>query len=152
MPHRVLVAKQLSELFSVLAHPVRLQIVVELRNGELCVNSLQDILGVRQSAVSQHLALLKAHHLIKERRHGRQVLYRLTSPEIAPWIVQGIPLILPDASDSRLLKSAAQRVVDLWSKTTESENIQQQGNQDEVLEETEEEQLEERLMSLVKSL
>lgn len=152
MPHRVLVAKQLSELFSVLAHPVRLQIVVELRNGELCVNSLQDILGVRQSAVSQHLALLKAHHLIKERRVGRQVLYRLTSPEIAPWIVQGIPLIVPDATDSRMLKSAAQRVVDLWSKTSENETSEHEEKQEEVVRGDGEEDQQERLMSLVKSL
>ena len=125
MPHRALVARQLSGLFSVLAHPVRLQIVVELRNGELSVHALQDILGIRQSAVSQHLALLKLHHLIKERRHGRQVMYRLSNPDIAPWIVQGIPLILPDATDSRVLKSAAQRAVSQWSEVSMSDSTEE---------------------------
>lgn len=125
MPHRALVARQLSGLFSVLAHPVRLQIVVELRNGELSVHALQDILGIRQSAVSQHLALLKLHNLIKERRHGRQVMYRLSNPDIAPWIVQGIPLILPDATDSRVLKSAAQRAVSQWSEVSMSDSTEE---------------------------
>lgn len=116
MPHRVLVARQLADLFSVLSHPVRVRIIVELRAGELCVNSLQDILGIRQSAVSQHLALLKSHDLIKERRDGRHVLYRLAIPQLASWLIEGIPLIVPDDSNSRVLKSAAQRAISQWSE------------------------------------
>lgn len=116
MPHRALVARQLAELFSVLSHPVRVRIVIELRAGELCVNSLQDLLGIRQSAVSQHLALLKSHSLIKERREGRHVLYRLADARMEPWLVEGIPLIVPDDSDSMLLKSAAKRALAHWSE------------------------------------
>ncbi len=116
MPHRAIVARQLAKLFSVLSHPVRVQIIVELRSGELCVNSLQGILEIRQSAVSQHLALLKSHNLIKERRDGRHVLYSLSIAAIAPWLVEGIPLILPDDSDSKLLKSAAQLALNQWSE------------------------------------
>lgn len=119
MPHRALVAQQLAEMCSTLSHPVRISIIVELRSGELCVNSLQDILGIRQSAVSQHLALLKAHKLIKERRDGRNVLYRLSTPELAAWLVEGIPLIVPDVSESHLLKSAAQRAIVHWSEAKE---------------------------------
>lgn len=115
MPHRTLVAQQLASMFSVLSHPVRVRIIVELRACELCVNSLQDILGIRQSAVSQHLALLKSHQLIKERRDGRHVLYRLAMPQLAAWLVEGIPLIVPNDSDSKLLKSAAQRALSQWS-------------------------------------
>ncbi len=121
MPHRVLVARQLAELFSVLSHPVRVRIVVELRAGELCVNSLQEILGIRQSAVSQHLALLKSHNLIKERREGRHVLYRLSIPQMASWLIEGIPLIVPDDSDSLLLKSAAQHAMSHWSEPQEEQ-------------------------------
>ena len=43
MPHRVLVAQRLAAMFSVLSHPMRVRIIVELRAGELCVNSLQDL-------------------------------------------------------------------------------------------------------------
>lgn len=115
MPHRVLVAQQLAAMFSVLSHPVRVRIIVELRSGEMCVNSLQDILGIRQSAVSQHLGLLKTQNLIKERRDGRRVLYRLSMPQTANWLVNGIPFIVPDDTDSDILKSAAQRAVSQWS-------------------------------------
>jgi DNA-binding transcriptional ArsR family regulator len=119
MPHRALIAQQLAAMYSTLSHPVRISIIVELRAGELCVNSLQDILGIRQSAVSQHLALLKSQRLIKERRDGRNILYRLASPELATWLIEGIPLIVPDDSESNLLKSAAQRAINHWSDEKE---------------------------------
>lgn len=115
MPHRVLVAQQLASLFSILSHPLRIRILMELRAGELCVNSLQEILGIRQSSVSQHLAILRSHNLIKERRDGRRVLYRLSSPKVASWLVDGIPLIVPDDSDSAILRAAVQRAMNLWS-------------------------------------
>lgn len=100
MPHRVVVVKQLAQMFSVLSHLMRVRIVLELREGELCVNSLQNILGIRQSSVSQHLALLKSHNIIKERREGRNVLYRLSSPGIASWLVESIPFLIPEDLDT----------------------------------------------------
>lgn len=121
MPHRVLVARQLAELFSVLSHPVRVRIIVELKAGELCVNSLQEILGIRQSAVSQHLALLKSHNLIRERRDGRHVMYRLAIPQMASWLIDGIPLIVPNDSDSRLLRSAAEHAISYWTEQHEEQ-------------------------------
>lgn len=117
MPHRVLVAQHLARLFSLLSHPVRIRIIAELRNGELCVNSLQDILGISHSGVSQHLALLRSYKLMKEHREGRHVFYRLVNADMAAWLVDGIPFIVPDDSDSALLRSAAAFTADQWSNT-----------------------------------
>jgi ArsR family transcriptional regulator len=115
MPHKTLVSQQLADMFNVLSHPLRVRIIMELRHGELCVNSLQKRLGVRQSSVSQHLAQLKSQNLIKERRNGRFVLYRLSSPELASWIVKAIPLIVPNHEESTIMKVAARRVFAQWS-------------------------------------
>lgn len=115
MPYRILVSQQLSKLFATLSHPARIRIVAELRDGELCVNSLQDRLGISHSAVSQHLALMRSHNLIKERRSGRNVFYRLSSPAMIEWIVDGIQFILPDQNDSETLKYAIERARDTWS-------------------------------------
>ena len=46
MPHRVLVANELAEMLGVLAHPNRILIIEELRDGEHDVNSLQAVLGI----------------------------------------------------------------------------------------------------------
>ncbi|CAN5498918.1 hypothetical protein BH10CYA1_BH10CYA1_61700 [soil metagenome] len=123
MPHRILVSQQLAKLFSTLSHPARIRIVTELRSGdELCVNSLQERLGIPHCAVSQHLALLRTHNLIKERRRGRHVFYRLTSVPLSAWLVDGIQFIVPDQADSDLLKYAIERTVAKWSHTSESDD------------------------------
>ncbi|MBX9770432.1 MAG: metalloregulator ArsR/SmtB family transcription factor [Candidatus Obscuribacterales bacterium] len=119
MPHRVVIAHQLSELFSVLSHPLRIRIIIELRSGELCVNSLKEILEISHSAASQHLAILRVHRLIKETKRGRQVFYRLSLPKLAAWIVDAIPFVLPDNLDSELLNSAAAHAMEEWSDTKE---------------------------------
>lgn len=123
MPYRTLVSQELSKLFGSLSHPARIRIIAELRDGELCVNSLQDRLGISHSAVSQHLALMRAHNLIKERRAGRNVFYRLSSPAMTEWVIAGIQFILPDQKDSDTLKSAIARAIDSWSHPAgDSEN------------------------------
>ena len=72
MPERTLVTKELAQLLGVLSHPHRIRIVEELRAGECDVKSLQELLGISHAGVSQHLALLRAHRLVEERREGRQ--------------------------------------------------------------------------------
>jgi len=66
-------------VFSVLADPTRLKLVKLLQHQHtpdaLCVNALADRLGVTQSAVSQHLRVLKAIGLVKGERRGYRVHY-----------------------------------------------------------------------------
>jgi ArsR family transcriptional regulator len=69
-----------ADLLRALAHPVRLRIVDLLSNGELCVKRLEEILGVSQSSVSQHLSRLRYAGLIESERRGHLVCYRLAGP------------------------------------------------------------------------
>ncbi|MBX9669677.1 MAG: metalloregulator ArsR/SmtB family transcription factor [Candidatus Obscuribacterales bacterium] len=119
MPQRVLIAQQLAGMFSILSHPVRIRIIAELRNGELCVNALQQILQIGHSGVSQHLALLRAHRLIKEHKEGRHVYYRLSNQKMAAWLVDGITFITPDHAYSELLRSAAAETAEQWSDSSD---------------------------------
>lgn len=61
-----------------LAHPVRMKIVSLLGGGELCVKRLEEILGIPQPSVSQHLTRLRHAGLISSERRGHLVCYRLT--------------------------------------------------------------------------
>lgn len=90
MPSRVLVARELADLFKVFAHPDRVRIIEELHGGELGVNDLGEILDLPSTRVSQHLSLLRAHRFVDERRDGRRHFYHLTLPEMADWIVNGL--------------------------------------------------------------
>jgi ArsR family transcriptional regulator len=59
------------------AHPVRLQILNMLRQGEICVCHIENALGKRQAYVSQQLMVLREAGLVHSRKEGLQVFYRL---------------------------------------------------------------------------
>jgi len=80
---------EMAETFKALGHPDRVRLVEELREEEKDVQTLSDSLGVRQARVSQHLAVLRASHIVEDRREGRHVLYRLAKPALAAWIMLG---------------------------------------------------------------
>jgi ArsR family transcriptional regulator, lead/cadmium/zinc/bismuth-responsive transcriptional repressor len=67
----------LAETFRALADPTRVSIVLSLLRQELCTCDLAAITGVTESAVSQHLRILRQLRLVKSRRDGRLVFYSL---------------------------------------------------------------------------
>lgn len=64
-------------VFRILGDPTRLKIVKLLAMEEFCVCELVHLLGLSQPAVSQHLAKLRSAGLVRERRAGQWVFYRL---------------------------------------------------------------------------
>lgn len=115
MPFRKVASKQLSEVLKALAHPHRLQIVEDIGAGELDVNSLQATLGISHSAVSQHLALLRAHRIVAERRDGRFVFYRLRRPEMAAWLLEGLSFISEESAEAEQVRLAVDKARAVWS-------------------------------------
>jgi ArsR family transcriptional regulator len=69
--------QQASDLFALLSHAARLQILDELRRGGVCVCHLQVILDRPQAYVSQELAVLRDAGVVTDRREGLFVFYRL---------------------------------------------------------------------------
>lgn len=71
--------EELAEIFKALSDPTRLRLVKLLseHQGALCVNALAHHLGVSQSAVSQHLRVLRQARLVQSARHGYHVHYAL---------------------------------------------------------------------------
>ena len=70
--------EQQAEIFGALADPTRLKLVKLLccqHNNVLCVNALASLLGVTQSAVSQHLRVLRVIGLVKAERRGYHIHY-----------------------------------------------------------------------------
>lgn len=70
-------ARTTARLFHALADPTRVRIVEKLRHGERCVCDLTDVLDAAQSRLSFHLRVLKEAGLVRDRRDGRWVYYRL---------------------------------------------------------------------------
>ncbi len=59
-----------SELLALLANPHRLRILCELHQGERSVSALEEVIGLSQSALSQHLAKLRAANIVATRREA----------------------------------------------------------------------------------
>lgn len=113
---RNVVSEELSRFFGVLAHPLRVLIIEELRNGERTVTDLKDALMVPQATVSQHLGILRANRVVLERRDGRHVYYHLRHQELADLVVQCIFFVSPDEKESRSLLSAINSTRSSWTK------------------------------------
>ncbi len=78
-------------LFSALAHPVRLEVLLRLhRGGPVSVGALQRAMGVEQSALSHQLRLLRDARLVDAQRDGRRVLYRIHDAHVAHIIEDAI--------------------------------------------------------------
>jgi DNA-binding transcriptional ArsR family regulator len=78
------------ELLRALAAPVRIAIVLQLRESQRCVHELVDALGVPQPLVSQHLKILKAASVVTGERSGREVLYRLADHHLAHIVMDAV--------------------------------------------------------------
>jgi DNA-binding transcriptional ArsR family regulator len=70
------------EICKALSHPVRLAIVDRLDAGDTPAAELIADLGISKANLSKHMALLTRGGIVESRREGRQILYRLTDPEI----------------------------------------------------------------------
>lgn len=74
-------AGQASDLLKALANSDRLLIVCHLADGEKSVSELQEILGLRQSTLSQQLSRLRLEQLVENRRDGNTIYYSLCSDD-----------------------------------------------------------------------
>lgn len=71
-------AEKAAAYLKTLAHEGRLMILCHLVPGERNVGELEELLGIRQAAVSQMLARLRDENLVKTRRDGKTIYYSLT--------------------------------------------------------------------------
>jgi DNA-binding transcriptional ArsR family regulator len=78
------------DLLRALAAPVRIAIVLELREHDRCVHELVETLGVAQPLISQHLRVLKAAGVVRGERHGREVVYRLVDEHLSHIVVDAV--------------------------------------------------------------
>jgi len=74
------VFKQQAQVLKALANESRLRIVDRLSRGECSVGELTALVGSDMSTVSKHLAMLRAHRIVDDRREGNVVYYRLLTP------------------------------------------------------------------------
>ncbi len=72
--------RQQARVLKALANESRLKIVDRLSRGECAVGELVELIGSDPSTVSKHLAVLRAHDIVRDRREGNVVYYTLLTP------------------------------------------------------------------------
>lgn len=78
------------EVFGMLADATRVRIILALREDELSVNHLADILDKTPAAVSQHLAKLRLARIVTTRQEGTRVFYRLANEHARQLVTDAI--------------------------------------------------------------
>ena len=74
-------ASHACELLKAMANEWRLMILCQLSEGEKTVSELQGLLGLSQSALSQHLAILRREKIVRARKNAQSVFYSLSGSE-----------------------------------------------------------------------
>ncbi len=80
-----------------MANPHRLMILCLLAKDERCVGEIENVVGLSQSALSQHLGRLRRENLVKTRREGQTIYYSLSGREAATIIGTLYALYCTDA-------------------------------------------------------
>ena len=75
-------AQHVAALLKSMASPARLVILCQLAEGERSVGELERAVGLSQSGISQHLALMRRRDVVASRRQGQTVYYSLASSEV----------------------------------------------------------------------
>ena len=78
------------DLLRALAAPVRIAIVLQLRDAPRCVHDLVDLLDLPQPLISQHLRVLKEAGVVHGERRGREVVYSLVDDHLAHIVVDAV--------------------------------------------------------------
>ena len=109
-----------------LADPSRVRALNALRDNELCVCQLVELLGLASSSVSRHLSILARAYLVDSEKRGRWVYYRRAGDDAPPevrgalrWLDQSLP---EDPEDAVRLAEILACPVDQLCRPTTREN------------------------------
>jgi DNA-binding transcriptional ArsR family regulator len=75
-------AEEATQILTAMANAKRLMVLCNLLGGEKSVGELAEIVELAPSALSQHLAKMRALRLVETRRDGQTIFYRLASKEV----------------------------------------------------------------------
>lgn len=75
-------ARIASDLLKLMGHPDRLMVLCQLKAGEKSVGELSKTVGIKQSALSQHLARMRHLNVVESRRDAQTIYYSLSGDKV----------------------------------------------------------------------
>lgn len=93
-------ARTASELLKLLGHPDRLMVLCQLKGGEQSVGELSKSVGIKQSALSQHLARMRHLGVVNSRRDAQTIYYSLSGDKVKRIVSVVYELYCSDESEA----------------------------------------------------
>ena len=88
------VVYELAQVFKTIGDPTRIKILYALKERELCVCNLSQLLEMSSSAISHQLRILRNNKLVKFRKEGRSVYYSLDDDHVLCLFGQGLQHVM----------------------------------------------------------
>ncbi len=107
--------KTIAGLFKLLAHEDRLRIIGLIHEDELDVGSISKATQISQSSVSQHLKMLKLNHLVREKRIGKRVFYKVTSSLVSKIVLYALEFSVKDHKNENKNFGLIKEMKELWA-------------------------------------
>ncbi len=111
--------RELIHITKALSDPNRVRIVLALREGELCVCQIQQLLGLATSTTSKHLSVLGQAGLVEFRKEGRWAYYRLGGDGESPAVEEILRWVLRHAAGDREVLRDRERLKEILTYSPE---------------------------------
>lgn len=95
-------AAKTANILKTMANEDRLLLLCHLSQGEACVSDLETALGILQPTLSQQLSVLRRQNLVKTRREGKHIYYRIASPDVLVLLTTLYELYCPTTEEKDL--------------------------------------------------
>jgi len=96
-----------------LADERRVRVLMALRGRELCVCRIIDFLGLAPSTVSKHMSILRQARLVKGRKQGRWMYYRLPGKDAPAWIKAALFWLRRSLADHPQIKKDEEKIAEI---------------------------------------
>ena len=94
-------AAEAAKLLRALSNERRLMILCQLGERELAVGQIQALVGLSQSALSQHLAVLRDQGVVATRRESQTIFYRICDPAAVKVVATLAEIFCPPGAKTR---------------------------------------------------
>lgn len=102
-----------AKLLKTISHPKRLEIIHLIRNSQMSVTDIYEMLDLPQANVSQHLMVLRQAGVVETKKEGKQILYKIKYPELIEASDLMRKILIDQYKDSELIKELAVNASDL---------------------------------------
>jgi ArsR family transcriptional regulator len=111
--------QEILSITKALSDETRVRALLSIKDGELCLCQIIEVLGLAPSTVSKHMNVLQQAHLVERRKRGRWHFYRLPEGRAGSAAKRALAWILAESRDDPRIKKDAKKIRDVRKQDLE---------------------------------